>query len=308
MKYTFYTLVLVVVFHGEQVHSQSAAPVNDQVLAALKAYRSGYTQCMLEKKPDLLTSYYVDNVRLMPEFQKTVVGKDHALLYHKAFLSRFTVKEYTRKELEITDLGQQILEVGKFTTTATVNTTAKTYTWQGKYFTLWQKNGKTISLICEAWNYDHALEAEDLMHFSEVPVYDVALAPHEPVNNNIRFELAALNRLMEATVSQHDAGIWQQFYTDDGMFCYSRNPICQGKQALHDFLEKHCRDLVVFEKLDIRNDRIDHLGQYIVEYASHVAIWRGGDYSGVGLGKDLRIWRREPDGSLKIYRHIAMYD
>ncbi len=35
---------------------------------------------------------------------------------------------------------------------------------------------------------------------------------------------------------------------------------------------------------------------------------RDGDWSGVFTGKDIRIWRREPDGTLRIFRNIAMYD
>jgi hypothetical protein len=64
----------------------------------------------------------------------------------------------------------------------------------------------------------------------------------------------------------------------------------------------------IFEKLDVRNDRIDDLGNYVIEYASHIAIIRSGDFSGVSTGKDLAIWRREPNGALKIFRHITMYD
>jgi hypothetical protein len=28
----------------------------------------------------------------------------------------------------------------------------------------------------------------------------------------------------------------------------------------------------------------------------------------VGLGKNIRIWRREPDHTLKLFRSISMYD
>ena len=64
----------------------------------------------------------------------------------------------------------------------------------------------------------------------------------------------------------------------------------------------------MFEKLDIRNDRVDDLNDFVIEYASHIAIVRNGDWSGVFTGKDLAIWRRTKNGSLKIFRHIAMYD
>ena len=64
----------------------------------------------------------------------------------------------------------------------------------------------------------------------------------------------------------------------------------------------------MFEKLDIRNDRIDEFDDVIVEYASHVANWRNGDSSGVNTGKNLRIWRRGPDHGLKIVLQIGSYD
>jgi hypothetical protein len=39
-----------------------------------------------------------------------------------------------------------------------------------------------------------------------------------------------------------------------------------------------------------------------------VANWRNGESSGVGTGKNLRIWRREPNHSLKVVLSIGSYD
>ncbi|HEY5824985.1 MAG TPA: nuclear transport factor 2 family protein, partial [Cyclobacteriaceae bacterium] len=144
--------------------------------------------------------------------------------------------------------------------------------------------------------------------FNDIPNTDVALLSHVPVNNPVSFELAALNRLMEKTISEHDESLWLQFYSDDGSFMYSRTPMVKGKSELAAFLNHHVKGLPVFEKLDVRNDHIDDLGNYVIEYASHIAIVRSGDFSGVFTGKDLAIWRREKNGSLKIHRHIGMYD
>ena len=153
-----------------------------------------------------------------------------------------------------------------------------------------------------------AIDFTDQLKFKEIPNVDVALSPHVNINNNISFELAALNRLVESTVSQHDAKIWSLFYSDEAILCHSGRAISKGKKEVDDFLIEHCRELPIFETLDVRNDRIDHLGNYVIEYASHIATVRNGDWSGVGVGKDLRIWRREKDGSLKIFRHIGSYD
>lgn len=266
-------------------------------------------QSILGNSPDRVSGYYSDKIRLMPAFQKTLVGKTNAVLYHKLLLTRFEIPEFTKTEIEIHDLGTRIVEIGSVVMRVKLKSTGQKYSVAGKYLELWERrDGNSLALLTSAWNYDHALEVEDQFRFEEISATDVALAAHLPVTNSTRFELAALNRLMEATVTQHDDKVWTQFYADDAMFMYSRHAIVQGRAALDTFLTKHCKEVPEFEKLDIRNDQVDDLGNYVIEYASHIASWRAGEYSGVGLGKDLRIWRREKNGALKIFRHIGMYD
>jgi hypothetical protein len=112
-------------------------------------------------------------------------------------------------------------------------------------------------------NYIHPVAYADDLRFEEVPTVNVALQSHVRIDNQVRFELAALNRLAEVTISQHDARIWSQFYADDAMFIYSQHPIYRGRKEMDAFFEKHVKELPVFEKLDIRNDRIDDLGNYV---------------------------------------------
>ena len=164
-------------------------------------------------------------------------------------------------------------------------------------------------MITEAWNYDQYYgEIHEALKVDEVPSVHVAFQPNVLINNNISFELAALNRLLDATVTQHDGNTWSQYYCDDGILMPSNHPICQGKKSIDEYINMHVNELPVFEELDIRNDRIDNLGTFVIEYASHIASWRNGSSSGVGLGKNIRIWRREADHSLKVFRSIGMYD
>lgn len=302
-------LAALICITAPSVFAQPRVKAEEKTVVHLKKFRSDYVKSMLDRKPETLLVYYAENIRLMPEFQKTVMGKSNALSYHKAFSARFDIQEYSRDEIEILDLGSRVVELGMFTMKMTLKSTGKEHEVKGKYQNIWEKleNGK-LSLITEAWNYNHQLEIEEQLRFEEAPTVNTALQAHVPVNSHISFELAALNRLMEVTITQHDAKIWSQFYTDDGMFIYSRHPIYEGRKALDEFLEKHVSEMPVFEKLDIRNDRIDDLGQYVIEYASHIANWRSGEYSGINTGKDIRIWRREKEGSLKIFRAMGMYD
>jgi ketosteroid isomerase-like protein len=305
-------LILLIVLYWVGIHfvsAQNSVQADERTVAFLKQYRTDYCKAIQAKSPAQLGRYYAQNVRLMPEFQKTVMGKANAVAYHTAFLARFTVQKCSRTEIEILNLGTRVVELGTFITTATLKSTGKAYELQGKYQTFWEQQPPGgLVLLTEAWNYSQPVDIADQLRFAQVPAVYTALEPHVPITTSISFELAALNRLLETTITQHDAVVWSQFYTDDTKLVYSNNPIYEGRKAVDDFLEKHVKQIPIFEKLDIRNDRIDDLGTYVIEYASHIASFRAGTFGGVNTGKNVTIWRREKNGSLKIFRGMAMYD
>src|SRR5687767_1824800 len=271
-------LMLMLFICTTEVFSDAARKADEQTIIYLKKFRSDYSKGMLENKAELLQVYYSDTVRLMPPFQKTILGKEHALSYHKSILNRFTIQTFIRKEIEILDLGTQVLETGTLTLQVTAKSTGKQQVLYGKYLNLWTelKNGE-LSLITEAWNYDQYYgEIHEALKVAEVPSVHLALQPNVLINSNISFELAALNRLLDATVTQHDGNTWAQYYCDDGILMASNHPICQGKKSIDEYIRLHVKELPVFEELDIRNDRIDNLGTFVVEYASHIASWKNG--------------------------------
>jgi ketosteroid isomerase-like protein len=277
--------------------------------AHLARFRSDYARAVLGGRPEGLLRYYADDVRLMPEFQKTVMGSPHAASYHRAFAARFAVGSYSRRQTEVLDLGPRVVEHGVFTMRLRVHGTGEEHELTGKYQDVWARRPRgRLSLITQAWNYGHPTDLGPQLRFAAVPSVDVALRPHVPVDDAISFELAALNRLAEVTIAQHDARIWAQFYADDAVLMYSRHPAYAGRKAIDGFLAAHAQELPVFEALDIRTDRIDDLGRYVIEYASHIASFRVGAQSGVNTGKNTVIWRREPGGALRVYRGMAMYD
>lgn len=271
-------------------------------------FNTAYRDQMLKGDAALISFLLDDNVRLMPEFQMTVKGKNNTVQYYTAFHKRFDVTLYDRQSSEVLDLGKQVIAWGQFTMSMVHRTTSSKMELHGKYMDVWMKGaGNELKLVTQAWNYNHEINFSDSLKF-DVPVVNIALAAHAPVTDNTSFELAGLNELMESVIIQHDARRWKMFYSDDGNFLYSRSPVFQGRKALDRFIDEHVSGLPIFEKLDIRNDQIDYLGEYVIEYASHTAFVRGEGWSGTGTGKDIRIWRREKDCSLKIFRHIGMYD
>ncbi|HMG92682.1 MAG TPA: nuclear transport factor 2 family protein [Chryseolinea sp.] len=310
MKPIIYLYLLAILcLNANTLLAQSLNQTDEKTTAFLKQFRSDYNKHMLNNKQELITVYYADEIRLMPAFQKTIMSKGNALVYHKAFSARFDINEYEREAIETLDLGARVVETGLFTMKLKLRSSGKEYEVNGKYQDIWKKlENNKLSLITQAWNHNDRTEIDEHFRFVEVPAVQTAFQTHVPVNSNISFELAALNKLLEVCIIQGDNKVWSQFYTDDVILIANFNPIQQGRKAVEKYLEEEVNGMPVFEKLDIRNDEIDYLGAYVIEYASHVANWRYGESSGVNTGKNIRIWRREPDGSLKMFRQIGSYD
>jgi ketosteroid isomerase-like protein len=114
----------------------------------LKNFREAYVRSMLERKPEMFLAYYAEDIRLMPEYQKTVRCKNHALSYQKAFAGRFEVKDYTREVIETLDLGSRVVELGTFKMKMKTKSNGKEKELEGKYQNIWEKSANAkLSLI-----------------------------------------------------------------------------------------------------------------------------------------------------------------
>lgn len=277
--------------------------------AALDTYRMTLMRAYLEARPDGIVQPLSEAFRLLPAYQKAVLGKADAANYYRAYLKRFTVSAYARQPLEVTDIGQRVIEIGRFTMTVALRGSAETHALAGKYMDLWEKSkaGK-LELNTAAWNHDEYPKIADQLRFADVPSVHMALQARVPIAAGVSLELAALQKLQESTLIQHDGKTWALFYADDAILLANHGGVVSGRKALDQYTVEHANAFPVFEKLDLRTHRIDDLREYVIEYASGVANWKVGESSGVSLGKNIIVWRRESGGTLKIWRSISMYD
>jgi ketosteroid isomerase-like protein len=276
---------------------------------ALEQFRTLYSQGMVSGRAKAILDMSDERVRLAPEYNPTLIGRDNVAAYYAAFARRFQVKEHVRHPIKAYDLGTSIVEIGGFRLAVATRAGGQTHVLEGKYLDIWEKrSGDTLVLTTQTWNFDRYPEIANEFRFPELPAIRTAFEPRVPVKDSLSFELAALNKLNEAAIIQHDAGLWSQFYADDAIMLPNHHGVVQGRAMIDAYLVEHSAQFPVFEKLDIRNDRIDPAGRYVIDYASHVANWRNGDSSGVGTGKNIRIWRREPAGGLKMICQIGAYD
>lgn len=300
--------IILFVLISQTAFSQSLEPDKNS-RTYFQKYTDAFIQSIKNGKPEMIEEYLTTESRVMAPFQKTVVSKANAILYYQAFAKQFLVDDYISSEIEVLDLGTRFIQDGTFTMKLSVRTDKRKIEFKGKYMNVWEKrqDGKHM-LIAICWNPDERSDFGDLFRFNSVPVFDVALAGHTPINNNISLELAAYNRLQETVISEGDSKVWAMYYSDDVILLSNNGPLLRGRKEVDEYMHKHVKDMPTFEKLAIRNDRIDVTGNYIIEFASHIAIVRDGDWSGTGLGKDIRVWRREKEGYLKIIRGIGAYD
>lgn len=276
---------------------------------ALEQFRTLYSQAMVTGSAKAVIDVCDEGVRLAPEYNPTLIGRDNVAAYYAAFARRFLVKELVRRPIKAYDLGTSIVEIGGFRLAIVLRTGSQIHVLEGKYLEVWAKrSGDALALTTQTWNFDRYPEIANEFRFPELPAVRTAFEPRVPVKDSLSFELAALNKLNEVAIIQHDAGLWSQFYADDAIMLPNHHGAVQGRAMIDAYLEEHAAQFPVFEKLDIRNDRIDPAGRYVIDYASHVANWRNGDSSGVGTGKNIRIWRREPAGGLKMICQISAYD
>lgn len=287
--------------------AESATPTQHH--RALDTYRTEYVRSFLDEQVDPIVRRYLDNVRLMPPYHGSVFGRNDARSYHSAFFERFDVRDYRRDQLRTFDLGSRLIEIGRFTMKLVASGGTEVSEIAGNYMDIWETvPGKPLGLMAHAWNSNRYPEIANDLRFTDVPSVRTAFQAHVPVKDNLSFELAALNELHEVAVSEHDDKVWSQFFANDAVLLANHHGYVEGRGAIETYLAQHVKEMPVFEKLDIRNDEIDATGRYVIEYASHVANWRNAESSGVNTGKNIRVWRRESDGSLKVICGIGTYD
>jgi len=285
------------------------ATLTDRQRSTLEAFRTAYAEGLERGRPELFAPHVAEDFRLMIEMQPTVVGRANALLYYCSLGGRFSVPAYRRQIIEVLDLGSRVVEAGRFTARYMRKSDGQAYDLIGKYVDLWAKAADGgLSLVTQGWNYDQGIPIGEELRFAEVPSLVAAFQARTPLTTSARLEIAAMGLLIEKAVVQHDASLFSKCYADDAILLPNYGPAYRGRAEIDPYAVDHFAHLPVFEKLDIRNDRVDELEGFVVEYASHVANWKNGDASGVNTGKNLRIWRREPNHSLKIIVQLGAYD
>ena len=266
------------------------------------------TQLEIADNVDAFLQYYTDYAISMPEYQLTLHGREEIKDFYHEIFSRQNIKAFQRQVHEFIHLGKTIVEVGAFQKEYTDSKTAASQSVKGKYWMVWetQPDGNH-KLKGEAFGFFHPVEnPESLIVQSHKPQPDESDVLEQ---KEIPFELKAYNALMEKGVRNRDGNLRAEFFTTDGIFYPFADTAVKGMDQIKPYLIAYSsRGSVIIDSIMCYTDHFENIGDYLIEYAMFKVKWRVTGFSGRTEGKGIRIWKRQDDRSLRLYREIGTHN
>ncbi len=115
---------------------------------------------------------------------------------------------------------------------------------------------------------------------------------------------------MEKYVKAGKGALRAQFFSNDGKFMPFSHPTLTGMSELKPYLiayDTRGADFK-FDLLSVYTYDYEYFDEYILEYPKFKVKWSTPNASGVAEGKNIRIWKRQSDKSLKLYLEISTHN
>jgi ketosteroid isomerase-like protein len=244
-----------------------------------------------------------------PDYQPRLYGPRSIARYYQVLASRLRISAYARRTTELIALSDDtVLELGRFETTCAPAVGGMSRDLQGRYASLWRRQSDgTLKLKADVWGYLQRIDDPAAYSLGERETAGRAAPPGDP---KVEAELARLNHVDAEAVRTYDAAAKISRYADDAIYMpYADTPkIGIGEIKAHLVRYTEQGRGVTFESVRVWNEGFEVLDGYVVEYPKFEVRWRNGSDSGTVSGGGLRLWRREADGSLKMFRQIATHD
>ena len=261
-----------------------------------------------EAADDLATfiGYYDAHAISMPEYQLTLDGRVEIESFYKEIFARQDIRSFQREAQEFIHMDSVIVEIGTFKKEYSHSEIDSTVTLAGKYWNIWRvMPDGSFRIKGEAFGYfHHVADPQALLLDSNKQQPD-----ESAIQIEIPFELKAYNALMEKGVRTRDGILRASFFTDDGSFFPFADTAVTGMDQIKPYLIAYSnRGVVTIDSIMCYTYAFERLGNYILEYDMFKVTWRVPDHSGRTEGKGIRIWKRQSDQSLRLYREIGTHN
>jgi ketosteroid isomerase-like protein len=300
----FYTQVLP--FFARHLLFGPPVALRDRVVAAHGRLRGA----MIAHDMDARMRLYRADAKSMPEYQPAMYDPDQIASYHRAMAARRRVTNYVPVTTEIFDLDGAALEIGTFAI-AWKLADGTVQEERGKFAHVWaEEPDGSLRLKSETWGFFRPLPNPAAFAVDMPERAPAASAPSTAADRALAEELAARNAGMVRAVSTRDAEAKIADYTDDAIYMPFAEPSKNGIGEIRAHLVPYTKAGagVAFDRVRVWNVGFEKLGSYVLEYPKFRVEWSMPGQSGVVKGGGLRLWKRMPDGTLKLHRQIGTHD
>lgn len=263
---------------------------------------------MNDDLPLFIATYHPDAI-CMPEYQFTLDGQTAIEAYYAKIFERQDVKSFENVAEEYIHLdSSSVVEIGTFTKRVSAPGNDSITTFHGKYWHVWRiAPDGDVKLKGEVYGYFHPIED------TENHIVDVNNDQPDEGDivklKEIPFELKAYNALMEKGVRTRDAVLRASFFTEDGRFFPYADATLTGMSEIKPYLTAYSsRGKVSIDLIQCYTYDFEYAGNYILEYDMFKVKWRTPETSGRTEGKGIRIWKRQHDQSLRLFREIGTHN
>ena len=263
-----------------------------------------------EKEDDLqyFLSFYEDRVISMPEYQPILTGKDEISVFYEEIFKRQEIRTLQKNAEEIFRYDSTLVEFGTFTKEYVAPDNNQVINAQnGKYCHVWNLHSDgSLKIKGEAYGFFHPIEKPEALtvlikntHASQSDTYEFDYIP---------LELRAYNALNEKYVTIRDGALRSEIYAEDGKYMPFQEPTVSGKDIKPYLMEYSSRGTVSIDSVSVYTYHYEYFPKYILEYSRFKVRWSREGTSGRTEGKGFRVWKRQDDGSLKMYRQIGTHN
>ena len=244
----------------------------------------------------------------MPEYQLTLAGIGEVATFYKEIFRRQKIRSLKRSIEEFTFLDSTIVEIGTFTKEYTNTGSDSLLIQNGKYWNIWNaKSHVNYKLKGEVYGYFHPIDHPEALivqlHNRQPDEAEIS------IRKKIPFELKAYNALMEKGVKNRDGILRSMFFMNDARVMPFADSTVNGIEKIRPYLIAYSnRGHVSIDSIMCYTYDFENAGDFILEYDMFKVKWSVPEFSGKTEGKGIRIWKRQEDKSLRLYREIGTHN
>lgn len=263
-------------------------------------------EAMLSNDADARAALYRANALSMPEYQPALHGARQIAAYHRAMRERRRVIGYVPVTSEVFDLGDTLVEIGTFR----IRWSDRADEERGKYAHVWgvERDG-SLKLKADTWGYFRPL-ADPAGFFAAIPESSSSPIPPAAGDRSLGEFLSDHNNRDAEAVRSKDVEAKLVGYTDDAIFMPFADTPKRGIAEIRPYLTAYTAagSGATFRNVRVWSLAFENHGAWVIEYPKFRVDWTAGGQSGTVKGGGIRLWQRQPDGSLKLHRQIGTHD